>query len=152
MYKMIGSDGQQYGPASAEQMRAWLRENRVNAQTLIQPDGAADWKPVSAFPEFAGDLKSASPLAVPPPVDLSAKASNKIAAGICGLLLGSFGIHKFLLGYTGAGIIMLLVTLLTCGIAGLVVHVIGLIEGIIYLTKTDEEFVRTYVDNRKEWF
>ena len=47
---------------------------------------------------------------------------------------------------------MLLVTLLTCGIAGFVMHTIGLIEGIIYLCKSDDEFVRLYVDGRKEWF
>ncbi len=47
---------------------------------------------------------------------------------------------------------MLLVTLLTCGLAWPVTHIIGLIEGIIYLTKSDDEFVRTYVDGRKEWF
>ncbi|MGD0262675.1 MAG: NINE protein [Verrucomicrobiota bacterium] len=80
------------------------------------------------------------------------RASNKIPAGICGILLGSLGIHKFILGYTGAGLVMLLVTLLTCGLASPVMHVIGLIEGIIYLCKPDEEFVRVYVDGRKEWF
>ena len=47
---------------------------------------------------------------------------------------------------------MLLVTVLTCGLAGVVTHIIGLIEGIIYLAKSDEEFVRIYVDGRKEWF
>jgi len=51
---------------------------------------------------------------------------------------------------------MLLVTIVggicTCGIAAGVMHIIGLIEGIIYLCKSDEEFVRTYVDGRKEWF
>ena len=47
---------------------------------------------------------------------------------------------------------MLLVSLLTCGIGGVVMHVIGLIEGIIYLCKPDDEFVRVYVDARKEWF
>jgi hypothetical protein len=47
---------------------------------------------------------------------------------------------------------MLLVTLLTCFVASPVMHIIALIEGIIYLTKSDEEFVRTYVDGRKEWF
>jgi hypothetical protein len=47
---------------------------------------------------------------------------------------------------------MLLVTVLTCGIGWWVMHVIGLIEGIIYLCKSDEEFVRVYVDGRKEWF
>jgi TM2 domain-containing membrane protein YozV len=80
------------------------------------------------------------------------RAGNKIAAGICGILLGSLGIHKFILGYTGAGLIMLLVTVLTCGLAGIVTHLIGLIEGIIYLTKSDEDFVSTYVINRRPWF
>ncbi|MCX6927414.1 MAG: TM2 domain-containing protein [Verrucomicrobia bacterium] len=87
-----------------------------------------------------------------PPYSPVPGASNKIAAGICGILLGGLGVHKFILGYTGAGLIMLLVTLLTCGIAYPVMHVIGLIEGIIYLCKPDEEFVRVYVDGRKEWF
>ena len=57
--------------------------------------------------------------------------------------MGSLGVHKFILGYTTAGLIMLLSTILTCGIAGAVFHLIGLIEGIIYLTKTDEGFVNT---------
>jgi hypothetical protein len=47
---------------------------------------------------------------------------------------------------------MLLLTILTCGIAGLVMSVIGIAEGIIYLTKTDEEFINTYVVNKKGWF
>ena len=47
---------------------------------------------------------------------------------------------------------MLLVTLLTCFLASPLMHIIGLIEGIIYLTKSDDEFVRLYVDGRKEWF
>ena len=78
--------------------------------------------------------------------------SQKIAAGICAILLGSLGIHKFILGYTTEGVIMLLLTILTCGIAGIVMSVIGLAEGIIYLTKTDEEFINTYVVNKKGWF
>ncbi len=77
---------------------------------------------------------------------------KKIAAGICGILLGALGIHKFVLGYTTEGLIMLLVTLLTCGFGGFVMGVIGLIEGIMYLTKTDEEFARTYLSGKKGWF
>ena len=98
------------------------------------------------------ETRTVPPTIAPPQQSTAARASNKIAAGICGILLGSLGIHKFILGYTGAGIIMLLVTVLTCGIAGVVIHLIGLIEGIIYLTKSDAEFVRIYVDGRKEWF
>jgi TM2 domain-containing membrane protein YozV len=163
MYRIIGKDGQQYGPASAEQLRAWIAENRANAQTLVQTEGAQDWKPLGSLPEFATDLKPppapgtapptiAPPTAPPPCYAPNPQASNKIPAGICGILLGSLGIHKFVLGYTGAGLIMLLVTVLTCGVGAFVMHVIGLIEGIIYLCKPDEEFVRVYVDGRKEWF
>lgn len=79
-------------------------------------------------------------------------AGKKIAAGVCGILLGSFGVHKFILGMTTPGIIMLLVTVLTCGIAGTVMHVIGVIEGIVYLTKSDEDFYQTYGVEKKEWF
>lgn len=169
MYRIIGIDGQPYGPVSAEQIRAWLAEGRVNGQTLIQPDGASEWKPLSSLPEFAGETKPVPPsIAGPPPIvqtrpqTFSEKASKKIVAGICGIVFGSLGIHKFILGYTNAGIIMLVITVagflggfLTCGLtwsAYGVMHIIGLIEGIIYLTKSDEEFVRTYVDGRKEWF
>jgi TM2 domain-containing membrane protein YozV len=79
-------------------------------------------------------------------------ASKKIAAGICGILLGALGIHKFVLGYTTEGLIMLLVSILTCGFGGVVMSIIGLIEGITYLTKTDDEFVRTYIRAKKGWF
>ena len=79
-------------------------------------------------------------------------ADKKLPAGICGILIGALGIHKFILGYQTEGIIMLLVTILTCGLGGIVMGVFGLIEGIIYLTKTDEEFVTMYVENKKGWF
>lgn len=79
-------------------------------------------------------------------------ASKKISAGICGILLGALGVHKFILGYKTEGLIMLLVTLLTCGFAGIIFGVIGLVEGIIYLTKSDADFVQTYVVNKRGWF
>lgn len=75
-------------------------------------------------------------------------ADKKIVAGICAILVGGFGVHKFILGYTTEGVIQLVITLLTCG-AG---SIIGIIEGVIYLTKSDEDFVRTYVENKKGWF
>ncbi len=82
-------------------------------------------------------------------------AEKKIIAGLCGIFLGSLGVHKFVMGYTTEGVIMLLVTLfggaLTCGASSGVMTVVGLIEGIIYLTKSDEEFVQTYLQDRKGW-
>lgn len=79
-------------------------------------------------------------------------SNKRIVAGVCGILLGSFGVHKFVLGYVGPGLIMLLVTLLTCGWGATVMGVIGLIEGILYLTKSDAEFTRIYVHGRRSWF
>lgn len=76
-----------------------------------------------------------------------AGADKKVAAGILGILLGGLGIHKFYLGYTKEGIIQIVLSLL-CGIGA----IIGLIEGIIYLTKSDEEFVATYITGKKGWF
>ena len=88
----------------------------------------------------------------PAPGVKPAGAEKKLAAGLCGILIGGLGIHKFILGYNSEGLIMLLVTLLTCGFGAIVTGVIGLIEGVIYLTKSDEEFVQTYIMNKKGWF
>ena len=79
-------------------------------------------------------------------------SSKKVLAGVMGIILGSLGIHKFVLGMNKPAIIMLLVSLLTCGIGASIMSVIGLIEGIMYLTKSDEEFYRIYVVGKKEWF
>ena len=95
-------------------------------------------------------LQSVSPNAI---ADWKAMgADKKIVAGILGILLGYLGVHKFILGYTTEGIIMLLVSVLTCGIAGTAMWIIGIIEGIMYLTKSDEDFVRTYIQSKKGWF
>lgn len=75
-------------------------------------------------------------------------AEKKVMAGVLGIVAGGFGVHKFILGYTTEGLIQIAITFVTCGLGGL----IGTIEGIIYLTKSDEDFVRTYVHNKKGWF
>jgi TM2 domain-containing membrane protein YozV len=83
-----------------------------------------------------------------PATPAPAGAEKKLIAGLLGILLGWTGAHKFVLGYTKEGIIQLIVSLVTCGLFGIV----GLIEGIIYLTKSDADFVATYVTNKKGWF
>lgn len=75
-------------------------------------------------------------------------AEKKLVAGLLGILLGGFGVHKFYLGYTKEGVIQIVITFLTCGVGSLV----GLIEGIVYLTKSDQDFVNTYITNKKPWF
>ena len=79
-------------------------------------------------------------------------AKSKIAAGLLGIFIGCLGIHKFYLGYTKEAVIMLLVSILTCGLGATVMWIISLVEGIIYLTKSDEEFDRLYVQEHKGWF
>lgn len=84
------------------------------------------------------------------------KENKKLIAGILAIVLGGFGIHKFILGYNKEGIILLVVTvvlgIITCGVAASAAWIVGLIEGIIYLTKSDEEFFETYQANKKPWF
>ena len=83
----------------------------------------------------------------------SKKMSTSLVAIIASVFgLGWIGIHKFMLGKTQAGLIMLLGSVLTCGIGAIVFNVIALIEGIIYITKSDEEFYETYVIGDKDWF
>ncbi len=77
---------------------------------------------------------------------------SRVACGVVAILLGWLGIHKFMLGQTVPGVIMLLITVLTCTTLSIVPWVIGIIEGIMYLTKTDEEFYQTYVVEKKAWF
>jgi TM2 domain-containing membrane protein YozV len=74
--------------------------------------------------------------------------NKRVIAGIFALLLGGLGIHKFILGYTQEGIIQLVIGIVTCGIGS----IIGFIEGIIYLTKSDDEFYQIYQANKKGWF
>lgn len=80
---------------------------------------------------------------------------SKVAAGVLAILLGGLGVHKFYLGYSAAGVIMLLVFLfgwLLLFIPNYVICLIAFVEGVIYLTKSDEEFQQTYVDGKRPWF
>jgi TM2 domain-containing membrane protein YozV len=79
-------------------------------------------------------------------------SQKKLIAGILGIVLGGLGIHKFYLGMNTPGIIMLLISVLSCFTLSVIPWVIGIIEGIIYLTKSDADFERTYLIEKKQWF
>ena len=81
----------------------------------------------------------------PPQPVLQPCPKSKVAAGVLGILLGWLGIHKFYLGYTTEGLIMLAVSLVSFGVLSWIPALIGLIEGIIYLTTEDQQFCNTYV-------
>lgn len=145
----VHDQGRQFGPYAESEIASLLATGAISLSALVWKEGSPQWVPVTAvipMPAAAVPMGQAYPALAAPP------DSNKIAAGICGILLGSFGVHKFILGFTGAGLIMLLSTLLTCGIAAAIMHVIGIIEGIIYLSKSDAEFYQDYVVQRRSWF
>ena len=118
-------------------------------QTTYQPQ--TDFK--SGYQHGYEPIQPPTPLYSQPQVTdwQKAGADKKIIAGILGIVVGSLGIHKFVLGYQKEGMIMLLVSVLSCGAMSPIMHIIGIVEGIIYLTKTDEDFVRTYIYGRKGW-
>jgi len=88
--------------------------------------------------------------------------SKRIISGITAILVGYLGIHKFILGYNKEGIIYLVsnfvllpgISFVTCGFGGVLyaVNLIPVIGGVIYLTKSDDEFINTYQVNKKPWF
>ncbi len=98
--------------------------------------------------EFAGEAKEAFTRAT--------GSNKKVLAGVLAILFGGFGIHKFVLGYNKEGIILIAATIMisifSFGLLSFLVWLFTLIEGIIYLTKTDDEFYNTYQVGKKPWF
>lgn len=166
----VSVDGAVYEADTIDTLAQWTAEGRLGADSVITDTGTGIKFTVGEHPELRTKIPvlkpvPSSPLQTPiaqaqrplsSATGVSVGASNKMAAGICGILLNCLGIHKFILGYTTEGIIMLLISIIggvcTCGVATIVMSLIGFIEGIIYLTKSDEEFVQTYVRNKRGWF
>jgi TM2 domain-containing membrane protein YozV len=168
----IAINDQQQGPFPAHELVA----RGMRPGSKVWREGMTDWQRADSVPELAAMMPShQAPPKAPPagawappqqqfsvplppsmqyggPPPYNPASSNRVLAGLFGLFLGAFGIHKFIIGQTGAGVTMLLVTVLTCGFAGVVMGTIGLIEGIIYLSKSDEEFYQTYVLQQRAWF
>lgn len=90
MYRIIGADQKEYGPVSADDMRRWIREGRANAHTLAWLPGQQQWRPLSAFPEFAALFPAQASLSQPgyPPYAPSGGTSGTAIAGFLFSLLG----------------------------------------------------------------
>ena len=94
MYKIIGADQKEYGPVSAEQLRAWIAEGRVNARTQVLPEGATEWKLLGDLPEFAAATPAPGPImpAAPPAtaagiVQVGGPATGLAVVAILGIIL-----------------------------------------------------------------
>ena len=110
----------------------------TNCQTPLTAPAGGGYQPMQSVNQGAGAMTDWKAMG----------ADKKITAGICAILVGWLGVHKFILGYTTEGVIQLVLGILTCGLT----NIISIVEGVIYLTKSDEEFVRTYIQNKKGWF
>ena len=92
MYKIIGADGREYGPITADQLREWIAEGRANAQTRAIAEGTTQWKPLTEYLEFAQALgRRPSPWPAPAPVYLTPpRRTNSLA--LTGMIMGVLSI------------------------------------------------------------
>lgn len=89
MYKIIGNDGKTYGPVTAEKLREWIAQSRVESRTSVLPEGATEWTFVGLLPEFSGNFSGPPPvIAAPKPTALPGRGTNGFATAgfVCGLI------------------------------------------------------------------
>ena len=112
MYRILGADGREYGPVSADQLRRWVAEGRANGQTGARAEGAAVWTPLAQLPEFYSLFTAARPA---PPLYFQTRKTNSFA--VTGLVMGLLS--------------------LTCGLCcyGIPFNVMGVIFSIIGLSQ-----------------
>lgn len=149
MYKVIGADGNEYGPVSAEVLREWILQGRANGQTQVLAPGAAQWQTLSAVPEFAGPLARAATPVIAPVYSPAAQRTNSLAT--VSLALGIFSVTIGLcccygLPFNIAGLVCAFVALAQINsnpqaeqgkgvaIAGLVLSILSLlVAGVLFL-------------------
>src|ERR1044071_5494859 len=86
MYRILGADGKEYGPVSAEQLRIWITEGRANANTRARAETEPNWKSLAQFPEFSLSFTAFSR----PPIYVPLRRTNSFA--VMGLVLGILSI------------------------------------------------------------
>lgn len=149
-------NGQSHGPYPEETIREWITAGQLLPQEKLCREGDQNWSSADMLPEFA-DVAATAPAQAPaaapaayavpttpvmPGAAPAPGAKDRTTAGILAILLGSFGVHHFYLGNTTIGIIY--VVLACLGVSPL----LGLVDGIVYLTKPDDQFQRNY----RNWF
>lgn len=133
MHYYVLVKGSSVGPMTEEQLWAY----NVNSDSSISTDGI-NWKPLYTYPELMEGMRRSCPNE-----GTADGPSKKTLCGIFAIILGGLGIQYFILGKVGAGIVNILITLVTCGLWSIVT----LIQGILMLTMSNEDFKRKYVDS-----
>ena len=157
--------GQRQGPVAEHDLRNLIASGQIPATTLVWSEGMPDWVAAGTLPQFSGgSIPPLPPQTTPllPSLPLSDVTLKKGLAAVCGILAGQFGLHKFILGLNTPGAIMLVITLggylltpFTLGaslICPAIMHGVGVIEGILYLVRSDAEFQQRYVVEKQAWF
>ena len=152
---VLGEDGNRYNLLLSE----WRESAAPDRGNVVDYEINEDGQAVSVYldPSYA-PTPAAVPYHAPTPATVYTK--SKVAAALLAFFLGMLGVHKFYLGYGTQGVILLIATIIGWATAILfvgfiiliAVAVVCLIEFVIYLTKSDEDFHRIYVENRKPWF
>lgn len=164
MYKVVGSDGLEYGPADINTLREWISQGRLLPSTVVVDTVSGHRSLATDFPLIAdlfvsAGVSSQQPPQQPPaasygasyganyvapnyyqrPPQSGVSPRSKIAAGLLALFLGGIGIHQFYLGKTGLGLAMLLLCVLTCGWGGIITGIWALVDAIILLTGSGKD-------------
>src|SRR5690606_11747708 len=145
--KDLGDKAEEAAKGAKESAQEFVKETKESAKEFADDTKEADKDFGQEAKKTANEFKEGL---------ASAGGDNKkLLAGILAILFGWLGVHKFILGYQKEGIIMAAIGVLgwfLCGIPTMLVSIVGLIEGIMYLTKSDEEFYNTYQVGKKPWF
>ena len=154
--------GSQFGPVAWSELRQIADSGQLQPSDLVWSQGMGEWAPAHVVDGLIVPQRPAGSFSVTAkhaqeyarklfeaganePSDV-----NRIAVGILAIFFGCLGVHKFILGRTGQGVVMLL---LTCTfVFWPAMALVGLVEGIIYLTRTEQDFYRIYVQGRRGWF
>lgn len=103
MYKVIGANQQQYGPVTAQQLRQWIAEGRVNADTMVQSEGATEWRPLRTVPELSAmlGLNPANPPLIAPIAAFGTYGQQTNGMALAGMIMGilSFTVGWFCCGF-----------------------------------------------------
>ena len=135
MQYYIYLNGQSVGPMTAEQMKAYP----VNSDTQVSKNGSP-WAPLYTYPELMQAIQSGSGAQLASDKEVSSK---KTLCGIFAILLGYLGIQYFILGKTAGGFLTILLSIVTCGLWGIVTF----IQGIMMLCMSDSEFKNKFIDS-----
>lgn len=155
----VAHNGQQLGPFEPAQIKQMAASSQIRLDTLLWKEGMSNWVAAQTIPGLFPQMPPTIPVAAPAiPVATAAaplavpyeesptptrrkrrsRGKSKTTAGVLGILLGGIGVHKFYLGTWGWGILYVLF------FWTYIPAIVGFIEGILFLTKSEEDFDEKY--------